>query len=813
VLTHNFHVSPPSDTVETLRMRRALLEALRPHVVLAADIEEIVQVATALLDLAQQYYDAGESERATDTLRFVDETLVELNGPAGAVLRAADIELDWAALPSEYDGESGVGEPKHGMQDHYRSASRIRFVRIPRARSAAMGHDLPIEIPFEVIGDAPEADYTIHIALRDPLGIRTVAETTVRPNPPTSQWVPGKQYLQRTSLPIPRDDTQKGVSQPVVLDQMHDVIVSLRDETSGTSILLDNPPGHHPNRIGQGYLLKQVYVSSAPIEIYGGGVSGGDSISGICIGIMHHGPAMKVKVLFRVLTPSGRPLAEYARDVALKARDERFAIGTGPVAMGTARIATGKKYRGNVIADVRIYGEDGLLTRMTEPMREREPDEGGPTFTRANHVERNETEVSTPIHLRREDWSEPLDVVVRAGPRILAAYNGVVEDTVLRPPPHFGYYDITATSGDTIWHERLVATVIQAEGGQLLVNGEPFIVKGVNVHGMDGRSPARTRVMMEILKDLGFNSLRGDYPPRWQIDMAHEMGLTYDVLAPFSVASSAEIFGRQDGPPLGTARALTRQFIERYADAAAVLLWNSCNEILGENIPFLLAQHPLYKIHDPYQRPVHYANLFGQDLWQGQDVIGVNYYFSDTQKAVDRQPLIRRSAAIAAEHGLPMIYTEFNSYHGAVPTTGVEALDDLFTWGVEEAGMAGGYFYMKGNSDRHPGVFDDGYNTHRIMDDAFHRAFDDAEVTVHRREEQHLTLEVRNRRPFALRRVTLDAYVSGRAVSPIPLPDLAPYASKEIRIAIPREAPGPDHVVTGELHSETHSGLAGSVPF
>ena len=174
--------------------------------------------------------------------------------------------------------------------------------------------------------------------------------------------------------------------------------------------------------------------------------------------------------------------------------------------------------------------------------------------------------------------------------------------------------------------------------------------------------------------------------------MAVEEGLTYDVLAPFSVAPTEEIFGRQDGPPLATSRALTRAFIARYADSAGVLLWNSANEIGGEHVAFLLAMHPLYQIYDPYQRPVHYANLYGQDLWQGQDIMGVNYYFSDTQKAVDRHPLIERSVAIARSHEMPVIYTEFNSYHGAVPTTGVEALDDLFRWGVEKAGLSGGYF-------------------------------------------------------------------------------------------------------------------------
>lgn len=350
---------------------------------------------------------------------------------------------------------------------------------------------------------------------------------------------------------------------------------------------------------------------------------------------------------------------------------------------------------------------------------------------------------------------------------------------------------------------RLLATVVEVRNGHILVNGEPFLVKGVNVHSLDAGSQERSRKMIRILKRLGFNTLRGDYPPLWQIEMAHEENMAWSVLAPFSCASTDEIFATLDGPPMVAARAKSRDFVYKYREMPGVLLWNSCNEIVNETTDFLVSMYPVYEHYDPYGRPVHYANLYGQDRWQGQDVMAVNYYFAPGQTPADRQPLIRRSIKIAKAHGLPIIYTEYNSYHGPVPQKGVEAIYGLFEWGIEN-GMSGGFMYDKWMSDRHPGVFNQKLEVDPGMEAAFLDVFADARVSVDQRRGTTVGLRITNKRPFALRSLRIEA-----GDREWPVADLAPQASMIVSLPVAEDAAR----VQGHLRFVSHHGFRSDVPF
>ena len=199
----------------------------------------------------------------------------------------------------------------------------------------------------------------------------------------------------------------------------------------------------------------------------------------------------------------------------------------------------------------------------------------------------------------------------------------------------------------------------------------------------------------------------------------------------------------------------------------------------------------MYKRFDPYGRPVHYANLFGQDFCQGQDVMAVNYYFGYKQTALDRQPMILRSAAAAHEAGLPVIYDEFNSWHGAVPSSGVDALHNMFDWGIDELGMCGGFYYMKNDSERHPGVFGAGYDTYKILDEALVAVFADARVEVAARGPESVTLRITNRRRCTLRQLHLTLLASGVRLAPPALGDLGPEATVHVDVPVSSAVPGP----------------------
>jgi len=378
--------------------------------------------------------------------------------------------------------------------------------------------------------------------------------------------------------------------------------------------------------------------------------------------------------------------------------------------------------------------------------------------------------------------------------------------------PWFGYYDVVANAGDYEYHERLVATVCETDGMDILVNGEPFIVKGVNVHAFDSGSRENTRTMMRILTELGFNTFRGDYPPLWQIEMGYEMNAGWLVLAPYSVTSTEEIFKRCDGPPLVTTREITRRFVERYRDCAGTLFWNSCNEITGETPDFLISQYGVIKTFDPYGRPVLYANLFGQDFHQGQDFMGVNYYFGRPERAKNRQPMVLRSIKVARKYSLPLVYTEYNSWWGNVHSTGVEAVRDLFEFGLEH-GMSGGYFYQKyDDSTRHPGVFDRSYNTYKILNDALREAFADADVSLAETADGTARLRVSNKRRFTLREVVLEPIVGGRRIEPITVADIAPMDSRTVEIPLPSGALTQGCAIDGTLRFVTHHGFRSTLP-
>jgi hypothetical protein len=320
-------------------------------------------------------------------------------------------------------------------------------------------------------------------------------------------------------------------------------------------------------------------------------------------------------------------------------------------------------------------------------------------------------------------------------------------------PPAIGQYTLRWRQGAEVHEQLIVAQVVETKNSKIYVNGEPFLVKGVNVHSLDSSNPQRIRKMMQSLKSLGFNTLRGDYPPIWEVEMAEEEDLLWTILAPFSVTSTEEIQYRQKGSLMGEAREIAIDHIKAYRDRPGVLLWNSCNEITGDTTAFLENLYPVSEQMDPIsRRPVHYANLFGQDRWQGQDAIGINYYFGPGQTPTDRHPLIQRSVDIAKAHDKPVFYTEYNSYQGPIPATAVQAIEGLFEWGVAQ-GMSGGFFYMGPSSSDHPGVWlDADLNTDPAVAKAFRKAYADAEVNLTKGGTE---ITVKNKREFTLRDVQL----------------------------------------------------------
>jgi Glycosyl hydrolases family 2, TIM barrel domain len=778
-----------------------LLQGLQEPHEKRASLQVVHDAAHAHLERAQGLLAAGQIEAARDSFRFVTEALSELKGYKGAWLKELVPTWEGASWPKKVAPSFALGLKDQGCLDFYSPFYCLRFGQATlEAQSFVMGRKYKVVIPWEVAGGRPDRDFDFHVRLVSPLGSRTVASARAGLSLPTSQWEAGEVYRQRIELEVLAEDAQPSPANPLVLDEYHALLVTVTDPVTGASVLLGNQPGRHPDRVGQSFLVDTLYVSSTPLEIRH--FQPGDSAVGqsrqervVLANVGHRD--LTLDALFRVTTESERVICEQVRSIEIPAQGQQeITYDWIPRAVGELTV------------QVRLM-QEGVVRTQAERAIEIAPPKGcDVAVVKELTVERRAGGFVTPLTVHvGAGLSVPVSVKVLAQGRVVGKAQGTGGDIKVTAEPWFGYYDVQIECETFSYNRRIIATVVEVKDADLLVNGEPFLIKGVNVHGMDASSPERTASMMRIMADLGFNAWRGDYPAPWQVDLAYELNTFYTVLAPFSCKSTQTIFARQAGPPLATARELTRLFVQRYRDSAGVLLWNSANEIQGENIDFLLAQYPVYKAYDPEKRPVHYANLYGQDLWQGQDAMGVNYYFGENQRAADRQPLIERSVELGQAHGIPTLFCEYNSYLGAIHSTGVEAMEDLFAWGVEKGSMSGGFLYMKINSTSHPGVFDAGFNTHAIFDNAIRAAFADARVELVGAVGSHLKLRIINKRRFTLRQAELHLKASDIALPPIRLADIAPAGTIDVDVTLPDNVPGPAALLKGQLSFVTHYGF------
>jgi hypothetical protein len=759
---------------------------------MSQDLSELIaDVSAAHLDDATGHLNQGDALAAVQALQYAEVALAEMRGFKGLYVNQFFRGLLDERWPSMPDSSVPPSERKHQfVYSPWEWLSEPRTVIEPVA-SAVMGRYVAVRGDLQCCS----TPMNFRLELTSPLQTRIVASFNGSVTSDKPLWT--SHVLQEI-----RESLQ---AQPAVLDEYHKLLISLTHPETGASYLLQpnkyrerlpviSPPDGPP---GTAYGIGEMYVSSAPIKLEMQPWPNRTRCIATWLGSME----LECDLALTVTAVNGEVLYQDMKPLRFEQREDINTISFRPDLNVT----------GPLLFNVKVL-QNGQVLAEAKALNNYAHSRG--TVMRGNAIVTNglgSPRTSINISLDRSP-AAPVHAQVYADGRLVGETTSSEETFTIEAEPWFGYYDVILDFGEFRHIERIIATVVETRDGQLLVNGEPFIIKGLNVHGMDASSPERTRNMMRIFKDLGFNMLRGDYPPRWEVDMAYEENLAWTVLAPYSCTDTDEIFARFDGPPMAAAREQTRIFIDRYVDSAGVLLWNSANEVEGDLTNFIRSLYPVYKHFDPYKRPVHYANLFAQNRWQGQDAMSINYYFNEGETPEARHPMILRDIKAAKEHGLPVFYTEFNSWHGAVHSSGVAAMEGLFDWGIEQ-GMCGGFFYYRFNSDRHPGVIDDGFNTHKLLNDALRKSFADAELTLVERTADHLQLELRNRRPFALRKLRLEGNVNGVSLEEQSFDNFAANETRMVSLPLPDQLPGPSLALEGHLHFETHHGFREAVTF
>ena len=253
--------------------------------------------------------------------------------------------------------------------------------------------------------------------------------------------------------------------------------------------------------------------------------------------------------------------------------------------------------------------------------------------------------------------------------------------------------------------------VVTVENLQLRVNGDNFLVRGINsdpgVEWENDRTLTR-REFLRVLRQyqqLGINTLRLEGPEQWQLEEAQQHGMM--VMATTCASStdlSLGIFGQLVDPDYQLAWDRQKLSAVLLNSAPNILMWNGANEIHHtpgyDDRPilkkYLEGIRQAYREFDPYKRPVTFANL---DSWvknwfffEGQDVVGWNIYQpTDLFEA-------QFDAVLKAAGGRPIIFTEWGTLDGEKDRKGKEDAweQDMRTkWELisTRKGSVGGFLY------------------------------------------------------------------------------------------------------------------------
>ena len=172
----------------------------------------------------------------------------------------------------------------------------------------------------------------------------------------------------------------------------------------------------------------------------------------------------------------------------------------------------------------------------------------------------------------------------------------------------------------------------EVKGTKLFVNGEEFLVKGLNGfpgHELGGSRTTRWDWLEEDLKlakEVGANAFRGmNYPPK-MLEAGYEYGIFF---IPILSDSCGDIFKTFLHTKADDDQSIRDAEVSVLAqrESPMILIWSLANEVgASEEIltKYFQARQNVVKTLDPYHRPTLYSNHASQTFTGVVDVIGSN---------------------------------------------------------------------------------------------------------------------------------------------------------------------------------------------
>jgi beta-glucuronidase len=244
-------------------------------------------------------------------------------------------------------------------------------------------------------------------------------------------------------------------------------------------------------------------------------------------------------------------------------------------------------------------------------------------------------------------------------------------------------YTVRLDAGADAWQERIGFRTVAVRGQEILLNGEPLTLKGVNRHEHhpdfgSALPPSIHTRDIDILKKLGANFVRGSHYPNDPLflDLCDEHGLLFwEELAHWQPRQ--EDFRN----PVFLQRSLEQlnAMVGQHRHHPSIILWGMLNE--GATFkpgarPVVAALARRFRKLDP-SRPITFATCapLGDRCLDLVDVVSCNTYPGWYSGRMEEAPgtmsdLIRKLAKRAG--GKPLIMSEF----GAAGITGVRSFED-----------------------------------------------------------------------------------------------------------------------------------------
>jgi len=276
---------------------------------------------------------------------------------------------------------------------------------------------------------------------------------------------------------------------------------------------------------------------------------------------------------------------------------------------------------------------------------------------------------------------------------------------------------------------------VRVEGGRLLLNGKPLLVKGFNRHpeyAKTGHMEREEDLIRDLLliKDLGANALRCHYPnsPR-TYELCDEMGILFLSEIPLYQWGRPEVKAESPGA-LRAAKDQLREMITHLKNHPCVIMWSVSNEnmtlprkdtdeykkladmTVRGNIELVDLAHRL----DPTRPVVEASNCWpGDPVHESTDLCAVNLYIGAstphvgtlhelTEKMHERLEELRRRLPEK-----PILVTEFGSWAirglktDYFPGEAYQAalLRNYWEGLLKEPNFVGGFIWCFQDSDEH----------------------------------------------------------------------------------------------------------------